>query len=199
MLRYDFFDWELEEENKYFMTFGIPKDLLDKLEFPDFYDSMGIDAVNNPYAQPSLNTKEWLKLENEFFSWFKEVKKILFSKDEIIVTPELEKNWWVDEEESNLWHEEYEEYMSLLEMCGVIESPPTLNEPYRGGKVENYNELITLAKMSIRGVPLLFFNNDNTIIRITDYLTIQIFFRNKDMMEKNKKRLINELNAQILI
>lgn len=200
-LKYDFYDWELGEENKNSIIVGMPNDLLNKLHFPDFYDSMGFDAVNNPYAQPSLSSMEWLNLEKEFFNWFKEVENILFSKKKLIVTPELERNWWIDEEvDSNSWiMAEYEAYLSLLKKYGMIESSPSLKEPYRGGEIESFDEFILLAKMSIRGVPLLFLNNEDTIIRISDYLTIQIFFRNKEILEKKKAQLVEEFDAQILV
>ncbi|WP_146550771.1 hypothetical protein [Rummeliibacillus suwonensis] len=201
VLKYDFYDWELGEENKNSIIVGMPNDLLNKLHFPDFYDSMGFDAVNNPYAQLSLSSMEWLNLEKEFFNWFKEVENILFSKKELIVTPELERNWWIDEEvDSNSWiMAEYEAYLSLLKKYGMIESSPSLKEPYRGGEIESFDEFILLAKMSIRGVPLLFLNDEDTIIRILDYLTIQIFFRNKEMLEKKKAQLVEEFDAQILV
>lgn len=201
VLKYDFYDWELGEENKNSIIVGMPNDLLNKLHFPDFYDSMGFDAVNNPYAQLSLSSMEWLNLEKEFFNWFKEVENILFSKKELIVTPELERNWWIDEEvDSNSWiMAEYETYLSLLKKYGMIESSPSLKEPYRGGEIESFDEFILLAKMSIRGVPLLFLNDEDTIIRISDYLTIQIFFRNKEMLEKKKAQLVEEFDAQILV
>lgn len=129
------------------------------------------------------------------------MENILFSKKKLIVTPELERNWWIDEEvDSNSWiMAEYEAYLSLLKKYGMIESSPSLKEPYRGGEIESFDEFILLAKMSIRGVPLLFLNNEDTIIRISDYLIIQIFFRNKEILEKKKAQLVEEFDAQILV
>ncbi|MGK4151768.1 hypothetical protein AB0X74_03700 [Kurthia gibsonii] len=77
---YDFYDWEDEGKKQYQFNLAMPEKLLEKLSFPEFYESFGIEAVQNRNAERNLKVAEWLEIENTFFNWLKNVENSVFTK-----------------------------------------------------------------------------------------------------------------------
>ena len=206
LIKYDFYDWEHHVDTKeYVLKLGMPKSLLSNLNIDNFYDSWGIEAVNNIHANPSFNSDKWLELENEFFSWLKNASEFLFPNGKAIVTPNLEKNWILFDEMYPLWNItnqwmkfDYEKYIMELVKSKILEDSPSLRDEYRGLLTDSYSEIQVLGKMAIKGVPLLFFSQKNIVISITEYLSIVIFFRNQELLQQGKQELINLLSPQVL-
>ncbi|WP_338749570.1 hypothetical protein [Bacillus sp. FJAT-52991] len=205
LINYDFYDWEDEDNNKYVLKIGMPNNLLSKINFHELYDSWGFEAIENEYASPSFSQKEWLKLEEEFFTWLEKAGPYLFPKGKVLVTPSLERNWLLYENSSPIWDEtnewirqDYEKYYSNLLKAKIFEEPPSSKDDYRGAIIESYSEIKIVGKMAIKGVPLLFFSNENLVVHITEYLSLLIYFKNHNSLEQGKTKLMNLLNAQIL-
>ncbi|MED4406990.1 hypothetical protein [Heyndrickxia coagulans] len=159
--QYDFYDWEQNENiDQYVLKIGMPADLLADLEAESLYESFGVEAVNNEYANPSYSPEKWLELENQFFIWLKKSIDFLFLKGETIVTPNLKDDWRLNED----WHDEnkwmlpdYNEYLKMLQEENILNLPASLKDDYRGALIENEFEVEKLGRMATKGVHLLFF------------------------------------------
>ncbi|MBH8604111.1 hypothetical protein [Thermoactinomyces sp. CICC 10522] len=201
LVRYSFFDWDNEGNGTEPLLLGMPEAILKQHQVEEFYHSWGIEAVHNPHAHPSFSAEDWLRLENDFFDWLNIGKHLLFPDGSAIVTPSLQQDWFFNgyDPDKNEWMKyDFEQYENLLLSHQIIQQPPSLREDYRGAVVENFEEFKITSKMSIRGVPLLFFSNNEMVITITDYLTIKIHFKNNSIKEKKKYQLIDIMNPQFL-
>ncbi|WP_057913624.1 hypothetical protein [Peribacillus muralis] len=204
LVKYDFYDWEQNDEiEEYILKFGMPNNLL--LNVNNFYDSWGFDAVQNEFANPSYTTEEWLELETVFFDWLGKAGDFLFPKGKVIATPNLERNWYLNGEQPPIWDNknkwmksDYDKYISLLHKSEVIEEGPSLREEYRAVMIEDFSEVRTLGKLSVKGVPLLFFLDEDKVITLSEYLSVIIYFRNPTLLEQNKNHLKRMLDIKIL-
>lgn len=203
--KYDFYEWEQEDTNKFRLTVGLPINILSNLNLNNFYDSWGFEAVQNEFADPSFTIEKWLKLENLFFNWLQKMEDYLFPKGKVIATPNLERNWYLYDslypnwDNTNNWVKpDYEKYISLLFDSNAVLEGPSLRDEYRGVIIENYSEVRTLGKISVKGVPILFFSKGDMVITITEYLTVLIYYRNSMLLEQSRSQLVKFLDAQIL-
>lgn len=194
---YDFYDWEDEGKEQHQFILAMPEKLVEELKFPDFYDSFGIEAVKNRNAKRNLKIAEWLEIENTFFNWLKNVENSLFRAENVIVTPYFERNWHLDSVKKWM-RNDYEQYVQYLESQGIVANPLEFHEDYRGAKIENYDELIMLFKMAIRGVPLLFLVDEEMAFIVTDCLTIRMIFKNEAILNEKKNVLKSQLDFQLL-
>lgn len=194
---YDFYDWEDEGKKQYQFNLAMPEKLLEKLNFPEFYESFGIEAVQNRNAERNLKVAEWLEIENTFFNWLKNVENSVFTKKNMIVMPYFEKNWHLYSVKKWM-QKDYKKYINYLENQGVIATPIEFHEDYRGAKIENFQELIMLFKMAIRGVPLLFLVDYEWAFIVTDSLTIRMVFKNESILKEKKNVLKSQLDFQLL-
>lgn len=200
--QYDFYDWEQNENiDQYVLKIGMPADLLADLEAESLYESFGVEAVNNEYANPSYSPEKWRELENQFFIWLKKSINFLFLKGETIVTPNLKDDWRLNED----WHDEnkwmlpdYNEYLKMLQEENILNLPASLKDDYRGALIESEFEIEKLGRMATKGVHLLFFSNKEMVISITDYLSLVIHFKNQTLFECGKAKLLDLLQPQIL-
>lgn len=204
--KYDFYDWEQnEDENECILKFGMPNNILLKQNVSNFYDSWGLDAVQNEFSNPSYTSEKWLELETVFFDWLDKAGDFLFPKERVIATPNLERNWYLQGEQKPEWDDknkwikpDYDKYISILLESEVIEEGPTLREEYRGVIIEDFSEIKTIGKIAIKGVPLLFFSDEDKVITISEYLSVSIYFKNQTLLEKSKPFLKKILDIQIL-
>lgn len=81
--------------------------------------------------------------------------------------------------------------MSMLEEANVWHTDAT----YRIIQIEQWCELKQLAKMAIRGVPLVFFSGLGIVFYITDCLTVRIFAED---ISKIEQTLLQYIDFQIL-
>lgn len=203
LLCYEFFDWDNESDsNQPTIFLGMPEEICNSLEIKDFYSSWGFESVENKYSDVSIDTKKWIELENAYFNWLKKTEPILFPAGKVIVTPDLNREWQIDQyvqsEILNQFLDDVRKYEDLLVNSRVIVFPPDLRENYRGALIENYEELQTLGKLSVKGVPLLFFSDRKWVIRLTEYLTIKIIAKDKELLDQTKEELMKVLNPTIL-
>lgn len=179
--------YSFEQESKQDLKIGMPTKYLENMNFPDLYRSWGIDAVKNPYAKRKLKPREWKAFEKVFFQW---LKQFPFLKEPLYSTPNLECNW----ELLNIkkwWKKDNKAYMSMLEEANVWHTDAT----YRIIQIEQWCELKQLAKMAIRGVPLVFFSGLGIVFYITDCLTVRIFAED---ISKIEQTLLQYIDFQIL-
>lgn len=182
LVSYSFFDWDDEmKSNKLKLHIGMGSSFLQSVDMNLFYDSWGFESVENPYSSVVISRKKWIELENAFFNWLGRYEN-LFLSQEMIVTPYLTNNWFAFDwncsewDDSNYWMKsDYIAYENLLLSNGVINSRPAIREDYRGALITSFDEFKTIGKMSTKGLRLLFFINNEAVIRITEYLTIQFF------------------------
>lgn len=207
LVNYNFYDWEGESEPQHIYRLGMPQQILDDLGFPNFYDSWGYEAVQNIHADLPLLPKHWLTLEQTFFNWLKKAKDILFPNGTSIVTPELSTYWLPYEKhppnwtKKNKWEKpDYDSYVALLQEAGIINlEPASLKENLRGAIVQDYREFETLGKIAARNQPLLFFANEDRVIRVTEYLSILIELKEEETYRDVQRPLIETLNPQFLM
>jgi hypothetical protein len=205
LIKYSFFDWDNEECNRNQLILGIPGGILKRYSVENFYESWGIEAVNNSDANPSFSVADWRKIENIFFDWLKKGAYTLFPDEQFAVTPSLQQDWFskipysYELTKENEWMRiDYEQYERILVKNQIIHPSPNLVEDLRGAFIENYEEFRIIAKMSIRGVPLLFFSSEKMVIYITDCLSIRIYFKDSSIKEEIKFQLTQNLEPQWL-
>ncbi|QUH26567.1 hypothetical protein [Serpentinicella alkaliphila] len=161
----------------------------------DFHESWGFDSLNNFYAPIIFSSRQWIKFEMKFFQMFRQACNIIFAHKEIIVTPYLERNWLlynnkIEDKQYDWIQNDYKEYIVLLEEARIENPIPQWNNQYRGGIITNFIEFEIQGKIAVKGLPLLFFNNGDRFVTITDYLTIMIKFKDKYILERAKAKLL---------
>jgi hypothetical protein len=191
LYNYSFYDWEKEDDSTYALHFGISDHILKKVEFINLYDSFGYESVQNKFADIDISPKTWIELQDIFIEWLSQGEKFLF-KGEVIVTPNLS-NWWFPYDldppkwcEKNIWEKpDYDSYIDLLYKSNVIpKNIPSSRENYRGAVIESLDDIKTLGKIAVKNCPLLFFCNEDRVIRLTEYLTVKIEMKNKKVEEE---------------
>jgi hypothetical protein len=205
LIKYSFFDWDNEECNRNQLILGIPRGILKQYAVENFYESWGIEAVNNSDASPSFSVADWRKIENIFLDWLRKGAYVLFPDEQFAVTPSLQQDWFskipysYELTKENEWMRiDYEQYERILVNNQIIHPSPHLVEDLRGAFIENYEEFEIIAKMSIRGVPLLFFSSEKMVIYITDCLSVRIYFKDSFTKEAIKFQLTQNLEPQWL-
>lgn len=204
LVKYTFYDWEDENEDKKILHFGMPDDLIITLGYPNFYGSWGYEAVGNPYANPSFSSEQWLLFESNFFQWLKEAKDVFLPNGFSIVTPQLS-NWWLPTEIhppkwtiENKWKKKnYDSYVKLLTDSNVMKlTPPSLETDYRGAIIESYEDFEVIGKMATRNQSLLFFCGEDRVIRLTNYLSVMIECNSEDTKHNIQTILTKTINPR---
>lgn len=183
--QYDFFDWESEADKTLSTTIGMSKAYREQYAISDaLYDSWGYDALNNKFANPSFSKKEWRHFEKYYFKWLQPAIEQMLMEDDIIVTPNFTNDWQLEQDAlTSKWlRKQHQTYEALLEQAGVILMTPILENEYRGAKLQSYEEFKIVARLAIKGVPLLFFYQHNIVWRVTEYLTLQLFYRQQEKL-----------------
>ncbi|MEC1353440.1 hypothetical protein P9D51_21455 [Bacillus sonorensis] len=195
---YHFFNWEDDEQNEFNLIIGMPDN---KLKKKDFYSSFGFESVENPHSEIYINAREWVELEDQFFMW---VAPYLTNFKNTIVTPFLNADWEgeIDLEDIDDQDQElsiaYKDYKKFLISKGLYSMEPTLLETCRGYEIENINEYSIIGKMAARSNQYLFFSDNNKVFMFTDALTLKIYYKDKDVMEKEKDLINKILNPKFL-
>jgi hypothetical protein len=202
LVKYSFFDWDDEREDKFVLFVGMPETLLKELEVVDLYQSFGVEAVNNPHANPRFTPKQWLRLEEVFFDWLKPWIAPLL-KENMLVSPMLERDWFAGvpyphqlKREQKWMKNDFDHYYNLLVRSNVIQD--LFREDYRGAIVSDYNEFKILGKMATKDVHLLFFIQERMVMILTYCLTVKLYFKDEATMKEMKRHLVEVLSPQFL-
>jgi hypothetical protein len=122
----------------------------------------------------------------------------LFPSGKVFVTPSLYRDWLIEQylypewESQHIWFkDDCQKYQDLLVQSGVINREPDFIV-YRGALIESFGEVEILGKISIKGVPLLFFSDKKMVIEITDYLSVKITFKDEQTLNQIKG-IVDEL------
>jgi len=204
MIHYDFYDWDNENEDIEPLFLGMPKELLESLGVPHLYETWGFDAVNNENAETPFTVDEWKEIEDEFFNWLRNAGDVLFPPHQVIVTPELYRDWLhvpSDGEDDRLqwFQEDQQRYYDLLTQSKTILPEPDWRDDYRGAVLESFEEVEIMGRMSVKGVvPLLFFSDRKYVMVITDYLTLKIIAKNQQVTNELMQELKDRLNPTVL-
>ncbi|MBY8913764.1 hypothetical protein KY305_13550 [Bacillus sp. YC2] len=70
----------------------------------------------------------------------------------------------------------YCQYIEFLTIPQLYQPAPVLDELCRGIAITLPDEIAILGKMAVRGVPLLFFLNQDKRFTFTEMLTVKMFF-----------------------
>lgn len=180
----------------------MPEVILAKNKLLPFYDSWDFDAVNNANARLFIYDKQWLQLENDFFTWISLAEEMLFPNGKVIFTPYLERDWIVDLPKwgrTKRWiQKQRKEFEERLLSSKILVSPPSFRDNYRGGRLEDFSEVDVLARMSVKNFPLLFLVDGKMVIQLTEYLTVKITFADDNCKQAGNNLLVSLLDPQIL-
>ncbi|KXZ16586.1 hypothetical protein AXI59_01470 [Bacillus nakamurai] len=194
---YQFYHWEDHEENQHHLMIGLPEDMIN---IRNFYDSFGFECIDNEYSDVKISKKQWTDIENLFFQW---VSPYLSTFNQTIVTPFLSNDWEgefdledIDEDELAAAYKKYKEFLISKDL---YDKTPTLIETSRGYKINNADDFSTLGKMAARNNKYLFFADEEKVFMFTDSLTFNIYFKNQEVLEKEKEKIVQLLSPQFLI
>ncbi|UGW84591.1 hypothetical protein LT232_00105 [Bacillus velezensis] len=191
--QYQFFNWENEEENHHKLVIGLPEDIV---EIKDFYDSFGFESVDNEYSDIKVSKQQWIDIENKFFQW---ISPYLSTFNQTIVTPYLSNDWEGEIDLEDIEEDElapvYKEYKEFLSSNDLYDDMATLVEISRGYKIDDLGDFSTLGKMAARNnLQYLFFADGNKVFIFTDSLTFKVYFKDQEVLEKEKKKIEQLLN-----
>ncbi|UGW84550.1 hypothetical protein LT232_20460 [Bacillus velezensis] len=195
--QYQFFNWENEEENHHKLVIGLPEDIV---EIKDFYDSFGFESVDNEYSDIKVSKQQWIDIENKFFQW---ISPYLSTFNQTIVTPYLSNDWEGEIDLEDIEEDElapvYKEYKEFLSSNDLYDDMATLVEISRGYKIDDLGDFSTLGKMAARNnLQYLFFADGNKVFIFTDSLTFKVYFKDQEVLEKEKKKIEQLLNPKFL-
>ncbi|MFS3940186.1 hypothetical protein ACL9SS_01620 [Bacillus subtilis] len=194
--QYQFFNWENEEENHYKLVIGLPEDIV---EIKDFYDSFGFESVDNEYSDIKISKQQWIEIENNFFQW---ISPYLSTFNQTIVTPYLSNDWEGEIDLEDIEEDElapvYKEYKEFLSSNDLYDDMATLVEISRGYKIDDLGDFSTLGKMAARNNKYLFFADGDKVFMFTDSLTLKVYFKDQEVLEKEKKKIERFLNPKFL-
>nr|WGD88389.1 hypothetical protein P5656_02560 [Bacillus subtilis] len=194
--QYQFFNWENEEENHHQLVIGLPEDIV---EIKDFYDSFGFESVDNEYSDIKISKQQWIDIENKFFQW---ISPYLSTFNQTIVTPYLSNDWEGEIDLEDIEEDElapvYKEYKEFLSSNDLYDDMATLVEISRGYKIDDLGDFSTLGKMVMRNNKYLFFADGDKVFMFTDSLTLKVYFKDQEVLEKEKKKIERLLNPKFL-
>ncbi|MEC1431550.1 hypothetical protein P9C69_12700 [Bacillus subtilis] len=194
--QYQFFNWENEEENHHKLVIGLPEDIV---EIKDFYDSFGFESVDNEYSDIKISKQQWIDIENKFFQW---ISPYLSTFNQTIVTPYLSNDWEGEIDLEDIEEDElapvYKEYKEFLSSNDLYDDMATLVEISRGYKIDDLGDFSTLGKMAARNNKYLFFADGDKVFMFTDSLTLKVYFKDQEVLEKEKKKIERILNPKFL-
>ncbi|CAN2247235.1 hypothetical protein [Bacillus vallismortis] len=194
--QYQFFNWENEEENHHQLVIGLPEDIV---EIKDFYDSFGFESVDNEYSDIKISKQQWIDIENKFFQW---ISPYLSTFNQTIVTPDLSNDWEGEIDLEDIEEDElapvYKEYKEFLSSNDLYDDMATLVEISRGYKIDDLGDFSTLGKMAARNNKYLFFADGDKVFMFTDSLTLKVYFKDQEVLEKEKKKIERLLNPKFL-
>ncbi|MEC0731288.1 hypothetical protein [Bacillus spizizenii] len=194
--QYQFFNWENEEGNHHKLVIGLPEDIV---EIKDFYDSFGFESVDNEYSDIKISKQQWIDIENKFFQW---ISPYLSTFNQTIVTPYLSNDWEGEIDLEDIEEDElaplYKEYKEFLASNDLYDDMATLVEISRGYKIDDLGDFSTLGKMAARNNKYLFFADGDKVFMFTDSLTLKVYFKDQEVLEKEKKKIERLLNPKFL-
>lgn len=194
--QYQFFNWENEEGNHHKLVIGLPEDIV---EIKDFYDSFGFESVDNEYSDIKISKQQWIDIENKFFQW---ISPYLSTFNQTIVTPYLSNDWEGEIDLEDIEEDElaplYKEYKEFLASNDLYDDMATLVEISRGYKIDDLGDFSTLGKMAARNNKYLFFADGDKVFMFTDSITLKVYFKDQEVLEKEKKKIERLLNPKFL-
>ncbi|SHF14092.1 hypothetical protein SAMN05444392_10890 [Seinonella peptonophila] len=202
LIHYNFFDWDDENEEKQnLIVYGMPQNILDDVHISNFYKSWGFDALNNSAAKVEIIEHQWRKLEDYFFEWLSKAENLIFPTNKVIFTPDLETYWTHDlpdwASDCDWIQKQYKEYTTCLEENRIIAPVTLIKNDYRSGKIENFRDLEIIGRMAVKSFPILFLSDYQMVIRLTEYLTLEVFFKDGKQMDIHRQ-IMDILSPQVL-